>query len=113
MGLGEQKAEFLRHVPFGIIRAAVRSHAMRGESAVVYVHPWEMDTDQPRLRVSPLTRLRHYGGLARTRPRLDALLGEFSFTSIARRHEHALRAVRQNLAAPPATAMAMTTVARR
>jgi hypothetical protein len=46
-----------------------------------YIHPWELDPDQPRLRVPPLTRLRHYGGLHRTRRRIERLLEEFRFTS--------------------------------
>ena len=47
-----------------------------------YLHPWEYDPDQPRFAVNALTRIRHYGGLARTWSRLERLLGEFRFTSI-------------------------------
>lgn len=83
---------YLRHFPFAIIRAAVRAHDVRGESAILYVHPWEIDPGQPRLAVSALTRLRHYGGLRRTRPRLELLLDEFRFTSVARRTSDMLRA---------------------
>ena len=49
-----------------------------------YVHPWEVDPDQPRLPVGLLTRTRHYGGLGRTMPRLERLLSQFRFTSVAR-----------------------------
>jgi polysaccharide deacetylase family protein (PEP-CTERM system associated) len=76
---------YLRQLPFGLIRRAFREHGERGLPGMFYIHPWEIDVDQPRLPVSWLTRLRHYGGLARTRPRLERLLGEFRFTSIARR----------------------------
>jgi hypothetical protein len=47
-----------------------------------YIHPWEVDPDQPRLAVPWLTRVRHYGGLERTVPRLERLLTEFRFTAI-------------------------------
>jgi polysaccharide deacetylase family protein (PEP-CTERM system associated) len=47
--------------------------------AVFYLHPWEIDPDQPRLRTSTLGRLRHYGQLAQTEQRLRRLLSEFSF----------------------------------
>jgi hypothetical protein len=50
---------------------------------VFYLHPWEVDPDQPRLRVSLSARLRHYTGLRRTIPRLQRLLGEFRFAAIA------------------------------
>jgi hypothetical protein len=51
--------------------------------ATFYIHPWEVDPGQPRLPVPMLTRLRHYGGLRRTGPRLERLLSEFRFGSIA------------------------------
>ena len=48
-----------------------------------YVHPWELDPDQPRIRVPTLTALRHYRGLEATATRLDRLLGSFRFSSVA------------------------------
>jgi hypothetical protein len=48
-----------------------------------YVHPWEIDPDQPRIAAPWLTRVRHYRGLDRTLPRLERLLTEFRFTSVA------------------------------
>jgi hypothetical protein len=47
-----------------------------------YIHPWELDPDQPRLQVSCLTRVRHYTGLAQTRDKLRRLLREFRFTTM-------------------------------
>jgi polysaccharide deacetylase family protein (PEP-CTERM system associated) len=47
--------------------------------AVFYLHPWEIDPDQPRLQTSRLGRLRHYGRLDQTEQRLRRLLSEFSF----------------------------------
>ena len=49
-----------------------------------YIHPWEVDPGQPRLAAPLLTRIRHYRGLGRTLPRLERLLAEFRFTSVAR-----------------------------
>ena len=75
---------YLRHFPYAVVRRAFREHLEHGIPATFYVHPWELDPAQPRLPVSWLTRLRHYGGLARTVPRIERLLGEFPFTSAAR-----------------------------
>jgi polysaccharide deacetylase family protein (PEP-CTERM system associated) len=50
---------------------------------VFYLHPWEIDPDQPRLPASATTRMRHYGGLRRTNGRLRRLLNDFRFDSIA------------------------------
>jgi polysaccharide deacetylase family protein (PEP-CTERM system associated) len=76
---------YLRHFPMAIIQNAFREHQRRGESGMFYVHPWELDPHQPRLTSAPVTRLRHYAGLHRTQPRIEALLAEFRF-SAARDH---------------------------
>jgi polysaccharide deacetylase family protein (PEP-CTERM system associated) len=76
---------YLRLLPYAWSRLALRAAESRGEPAAVYVHPWELDPAQPRLKVDVLTRMRHYGGLARMTARIERLLGEFRFTAI-RKH---------------------------
>ena len=75
---------YLRQIPFGVIRAAFREAEERGGPGMFYIHPWEVDVDQPRLSVGPITRMRHYRGLERSMPRMRRLLQEFQFTSVAR-----------------------------
>lgn len=74
-----------RHLPYALTRAAFQSGgASDPTSATFYLHPWELDEEQPRVAgASLITRLRHYGGLQRTVPRLRKLLGEFRFQSVA------------------------------
>jgi polysaccharide deacetylase family protein (PEP-CTERM system associated) len=74
---------YLRQFPLGVIRRAFAQRDAEGIPGVFYIHPWELDPDQPRMPVNALTRVRHYRGLESTAQRIDALLGEFSFTSIA------------------------------
>ena len=74
---------YLRQFPLGIIRRAFREASARAEPATFYIHPWEIDPGQPRLPVSALNRIRHYRGLDATLGRIDSLLEEFSFTTIA------------------------------
>jgi polysaccharide deacetylase family protein (PEP-CTERM system associated) len=74
---------YLRHFPLALIRRAFREGCERDEPATFYIHPWEIDPGQPRLPVSALNRLRHYRGLAGTLGRIDSLLEEFRFTTIA------------------------------
>jgi hypothetical protein len=50
----------------------------------LYIHPWELDPDQPRVATPLLTRVRHYRGLAEVAGRLQRLLSEFRFTSVER-----------------------------
>jgi hypothetical protein len=73
---------YLRHFPLGILQRAFRQRARAGHPGVFYIHPWELDPDQPRLDVGTLTRIRHYRGLKMVADRVDSLLREFDFTSI-------------------------------
>jgi hypothetical protein len=50
---------------------------------MVYLHPWELDPDQPRLPVGHLTRLRHLVNVTRTEDRLHRLLADFDFAPAA------------------------------
>lgn len=74
---------FLRHFPLALIRRAFRDLERAGQPGMFYIHPWEIDPDQPRLPVGWLTRRRHYSGLERTMGRLKVLLEEFRFTSVS------------------------------
>lgn len=73
---------YLRHFPPGIIARAFHECGRKRQPAMLYVHPWEVDPEQPRAAVSRLTGLRHYGGLERTLPRLEDLLRQFEFGSV-------------------------------
>ena len=73
---------YFRLLPYGVVRTALRQCERRGEPGTFYIHPWEVDPAQPRLDVSWLTRVRHYGGLRGTARRLERLLSEFRFTAI-------------------------------
>jgi len=70
---------YFRLFPGALTRAAVASLERRGVPAAIYLHPWEFDPDQPRQPAPLLKRFRHYVGLKRTLPRLDALLRRFRF----------------------------------
>lgn len=73
---------YFRFFPYAVTRAAFRDCESRGVPGTFYIHPWELDPDQPRLPVSLLTRVRHYWGLRRTADRLGRLLRDFRFTAI-------------------------------
>jgi polysaccharide deacetylase family protein (PEP-CTERM system associated) len=75
---------YLRQLPYGIIARAFRQQTAAGLPAMFYIHPWEIDPDQPRLAAPMVARWRHYRGLERTLPRIERLLREFRFTSVAR-----------------------------
>jgi polysaccharide deacetylase family protein (PEP-CTERM system associated) len=73
---------YFRLFPYSLSREFVkRASRMRRSPAVFYVHPWEIDPNQPRQAAAPfLSRFRHYLNLGRTEPRLRRLLGDFTWT---------------------------------
>lgn len=48
---------------------------------VFYLHPWEVDPEQPRVKASLLSRFRHYNNLRKCESRLRRLLSDFRFTT--------------------------------
>jgi polysaccharide deacetylase family protein (PEP-CTERM system associated) len=74
---------YLRMYPLWFTHYAIRKlNEKENRSAIVYIHPWELDPDQPRLRGSKLSMFRHYINLEKTEIRLESLLGAFKFGSI-------------------------------
>jgi hypothetical protein len=74
---------YLRQFPIAVIQRALREASRRGESAAFYIHPWEIDPGQPRLRVSLFNHVRHYRGLETALTRLEMILSEFRFDSMS------------------------------
>ena len=71
---------YLRLFPSRLTRAAIkRINEKEKNLAVVYCHPWEIDTSQPRLNGKWKSMLRHYINLDTTMPKLRGLLEEFKF----------------------------------
>ena len=89
---------YLRQFPLSVIRRAFREASERGESATFYIHPWEIDPGQPKLAVSPLNTMRHYRGLETALYRMEQLLEEFSFGTIASHLEMMEASAPENLA---------------
>jgi polysaccharide deacetylase family protein (PEP-CTERM system associated) len=74
---------YFRLLPYPVTRAAIRRlNRHEGVPALVYIHPWELDVDQPRLQASRRARFRQYINLHATEPRLRRLLREFSFAPV-------------------------------
>jgi len=82
---------YLRLLPVRVIGHALRAAARDGRTGMIYLHPWELDPDQPVLPMSRLARFRHRVGLARTEAKLRWLLDRFRFTSVADRLDALLR----------------------
>ncbi len=49
---------------------------------IFYLHPWEFDPEQPRIKARLLSRFRHYTNLTRCQSRFEVMLEQFSFTTV-------------------------------
>ncbi len=71
---------YLRIFPAAVTHWAIRRLNRReGMPAIVYLHPWEVDPDQPRIDAPWKSRLRHYSRLRSMLPKLAELLRRYRF----------------------------------
>ena len=72
---------YLRIFPLQYTQLAFRQFENQEQSLVLYLHPWELDPEQPRLSGRLKSRFRHYTNLRQTESRLTQLLQRYSFES--------------------------------
>jgi polysaccharide deacetylase family protein (PEP-CTERM system associated) len=70
---------YFRIYPFRFTRWCLRRLERAGQSFMFYLHPWEVDPNQPRLKAPLKSRFRHYCNLRSTSNKLDRLLSSFRF----------------------------------
>lgn len=71
---------YLRIFPFAYTDMVMNRYEKHyRQPAVVYLHPWEVDPGQPRIKAKLRSRLRHYTNLERMESRLVRLLGKYRF----------------------------------
>jgi polysaccharide deacetylase family protein (PEP-CTERM system associated) len=74
---------YFRILPYAWTRwGMTRLNTFERKPAIFYLHPWEIDPDQPRLRAGLLSRFRHYRNLDKTEGRFRTLLTEFDFAPL-------------------------------
>lgn len=74
---------YFRLFPYWFSRWGLGSINRQRKPFVFYLHPWEVDPDQPRLDVKWLSRFRHYNNLDVCEQRLSRLLENFRFTTMS------------------------------
>lgn len=76
---------YFRLYPYALSRELFKRATGAGSKpAIFYLHPWEIDPDQPRVAgASLLSRFRHYNNLSKCLPRLEAMLREFPFGTVS------------------------------
>jgi polysaccharide deacetylase family protein (PEP-CTERM system associated) len=75
---------YLRLFPYPVIRAMGRRALDEGRPVIFYVHPREIDPQQPRMALSRRRRFTCYVNLESTRPKIKRILRDFQVTSFER-----------------------------
>jgi polysaccharide deacetylase family protein (PEP-CTERM system associated) len=72
---------YFRLFPYFMIKKGLdRINQIEGQPFIFYLHPWELDPDQPRIQeVGLRSRFRHYINLNKTESRFKKLLRDFTF----------------------------------
>lgn len=70
---------YFRMIPFPLFRLGIQRILAKEGAYVFYMHPWEIDSEQPRVeQAKKKFKLRHYTNLNRAHLKLTALLNHFS-----------------------------------
>ncbi len=72
----------LRLVPYFYIVSAIKKLNAQGFPAIVYIHPWEFDTEQYKINL-PLSRsFMHYFNIKVTPRKIEGLFRHFKFAPV-------------------------------
>jgi polysaccharide deacetylase family protein (PEP-CTERM system associated) len=74
---------YLRLFPWSVTSQLLRQIRQEGRPLNVYLHPWEVDPDQPRIAASLKSRFRHYQNLRTMAPKLAKLLAGFRLSTMS------------------------------
>ena len=70
---------YFRLYPYALTRVALGQLERKGEGLSLYMHPWEVDPDHPRIPLPARVRATHYVNLHSTTSKLSRLFQDFAF----------------------------------
>jgi polysaccharide deacetylase family protein (PEP-CTERM system associated) len=70
---------YFRLYPYFLTRAGLRQVNASKQPFIFYLHPWEIDPDQPKVDAGWFSRFRHYNNLEKCESRLQRLMQDFQF----------------------------------
>ena len=74
---------YFRLYPYQLTKWGITKLNRAEQPAVVYIHPWEVDPEQPRLPASIAAQFRHHVGVHTTIDKLRKVMNDFSFGPVA------------------------------
>lgn len=80
---------YFRLIPSFLFRQGISSILQKHGTYVFYLHPWEIDAEQPRVKhVDKTGSFRHYVSLAKTHSRLSKILESFAECEFLSCHQY-------------------------
>ena len=73
---------YFRLYPYLLTRAGLRQVNSHRQPFIFYLHPWEIDPDQPKIEAGWFSRFRHYNNLEKCEARLQRLMQDFQFGTV-------------------------------
>ena len=73
---------YFRLYPYKISKYLMKKCNEQGRPVIFYIHPWEIDEEQPKINLPVIKKFRHYNNINKTFNRLENLLKDFKFVPI-------------------------------
>lgn len=73
---------YLRFLPYGLFKNFVTQVERKHGFFIFYIHPWEIDSQMPKIKLPFTKYLRHYTNLSTTYLKINRLLQDFEFFSM-------------------------------
>ncbi|MET0069921.1 MAG: XrtA system polysaccharide deacetylase [Candidatus Thiodiazotropha sp.] len=89
VGLGKTRLPisgggYFRLLPYWVTRSGLNKiNNKENKPFIFYMHPWEIDTGQPRIKSNMLSEFRHYNNISKFDQRLKKLLQDFNFSTVS------------------------------
>ncbi|MEW8585653.1 MAG: XrtA system polysaccharide deacetylase [Candidatus Thiodiazotropha sp.] len=75
---------YFRLLPYWVTRSGLNKiNKKEKKPFIFYMHPWEIDTGQPRIKSNMLSEFRHYNNISKFDQRLRKLLQDFKFSTVS------------------------------
>lgn len=72
---------YFRLYPYWLSKAGLKQINRQQKPFIFYLHPWEIDPEQPRISAGWFSRFRHYNNLDKCEDRLRSLMADFQFST--------------------------------
>lgn len=74
---------YMRAMPYNFIKYGISSFNRAGGPAVIYLHPWELDEEKPKIPLPLKWKIIHEYNIAAMKKKFQRLLDDFQFTTIS------------------------------